>query len=108
MKQQEQRNGRWANYETLAAAACLEYDADLRSYCRQTAENCKADALSIRGFLADGSTVGKVTTSILASRLESELTTEHIVGVALHRSLLRRSLPRVNWLEIADHFLTND
>jgi hypothetical protein len=108
MKQQEQRHGRWTNFETLAAAVCLEADLRSRAYWKNEADNCKTEAYSIRAFLADCWTVGSVARSMLADRLENELTADRITGTSLHADVLRRSLKHVKWLEIADHFLTND
>ena len=109
MKQDEQRYNGWTNYETWVTALWLDNEQATQDYWREVARMCRADGRAALEANKTISTVDQAARLFLVERLQEEVaeTTPLTDKSSLYADLLGAALERVNWYEIADHWLEN-
>jgi hypothetical protein len=109
MEQDEQRYNGWTNYETWVTALWLDNDQASQDYWREAARESR-DTAPVASQVEEGTwTVDQAARFTLADRLKEEVSegTPVTEETSLYADLLGAALQRVNWHEMADHWLDN-
>lgn len=106
-KHDERRYEGWSNYETWSVSLWLDNDEPSHRYWREQVERHRCEA-GKSSQVRDGMwTEGEAVRFHLARQIEDEVTeASPLEDASLYSDLLSAALSEVNWIEIADNWLS--
>ena len=109
MAQNEKQYNGWTNYETWATALWLDNDEGTQSYWREATQDARENAPMLSQVTENIWTVEQAARYSLADRIKEEVSegTSVTEEASLYADLLGAALQKVNWQEIADHWLND-
>ncbi len=106
----EKYNG-WTNYETWAAALWIDNDGGLQTMFAERAQELVDDAAGEISGPVDIEECRHDCVSALADEIEANITDTDLgmpdLPNSLYSDLLSHAMDRVEWREIAEHFLAD-
>ena len=99
----------WTNCETWTTAFWLVNDRATHCYWKEATRECKVFSPSAGQVTKGCWTIEEAARFWLADRLKDEVAERSPINEGgLYANLLGAALQRVNWLEIADHYLADN